>query len=120
MAEAFDPYYTWLGIPPKDQPPSHYRLLGLELFESDVEVIRDAAEQRMAHVRTYQLAQHSELSQKILNELAAAKLCLLDPERKASYDAQLRATAPPAAEAVQDRGAGMWKTIAAVARNWAS
>ncbi len=23
----FDPYYQWLAIPPKDQPPNHYRLL---------------------------------------------------------------------------------------------
>jgi hypothetical protein len=26
----FDPYYHWLGIAPKDQPPNHYRLLGVE------------------------------------------------------------------------------------------
>jgi hypothetical protein len=71
MSEAFDPYYRWLGISPKHQPPDHYQLLGVEQFESDPEVIRDAAAQRMAHSRTYQLGQHSELSQKILNELAA-------------------------------------------------
>jgi formylglycine-generating enzyme required for sulfatase activity len=113
MAESFDPYHRWLGIPPKDRPPNHYRLLGLEVFESDVEVIRDAAEQRMAHVRTYQLGRHSELSQTILNELAGAKACLLDPERKASYDETLRSTAPPAPEAVRGSGAGVWKAIAA-------
>ena len=44
----------------------------------------------MAHVRTYQLGQHAELSQKILNELAAAKACLLHREKKAAYDAKLR------------------------------
>ena len=32
--ETFDAYHEWLGIPPKDQPPNHYRLLGIELFES--------------------------------------------------------------------------------------
>lgn len=90
VAATFDPYHRWLGIPPKDRPPNCYRLLGIDLFEADVEVIRDAAEQRMAHVRTYQLGQYSELSQKILNELAAAKACLLDPQKKAAYDRQLR------------------------------
>jgi hypothetical protein len=30
----FDPYRKWLGIAPADQPPNHYRLLGLDLFES--------------------------------------------------------------------------------------
>ena len=93
MPKVLDPYHRWLGIPPKDQPPNHYRLLGIERFEPDQEVIRDAAEQRMAHVRTYQLGQYSELSQKILNELAAAKACLLDPQKKAVYDRQLRALA---------------------------
>jgi hypothetical protein len=77
VAEAFDPYHRWLGIPPRHQPPNHYRLLGLEPFEDDPEVIRDAAERQMAHVRTYQLSGHVALSQKILNELGAARACLL-------------------------------------------
>jgi formylglycine-generating enzyme required for sulfatase activity len=93
MADTFDPYHRWLAILPKDQPPTHYRLLGIDPSESDPEVIRDAAEARMAHVRTYQLGKHSELSQKILNELAAAKACLLDPKSKVAYDSQLSARA---------------------------
>ena len=80
---------------PKDQPPNHYRLLAIDLFESDPEVIRDGAEQRMTHVRKYQLGKHSALSQKILNELAAAKVCLLDSVKKAAYDATLRAKIAP-------------------------
>ncbi len=35
----FAPYHKWLGIPPADQPANHYRLLGLNLFESDPDVI---------------------------------------------------------------------------------
>jgi hypothetical protein len=35
-----------LGSRPKDQPPNHYRLLGLEAFESDPEVIESAADQQ--------------------------------------------------------------------------
>ena len=87
---SFNAYHRWLGIAPKDQPPHHYRLLGIDLFESDLEVIRDASEQRMAHVRRYQLGPHQALSQRILNELAAAKVCLSDPGKKAAYDQQLR------------------------------
>jgi hypothetical protein len=86
----FDPYHRWLGIPPKDQPPNHYRLLGLDLFESDPEVIRDAADRQMAHVRTYQLGPHVDLSQQLLNELATARICLLDLAKKGAYDAALR------------------------------
>lgn len=59
MSESFDPYRKWLGILPKDQPPNHYRLLGIELFDDDPDVIEAAADQRMTHVRTYQTGQNS-------------------------------------------------------------
>jgi formylglycine-generating enzyme required for sulfatase activity len=88
--DRFDPYHRWLGIRPEDQPPNHYRLLGLSLWESDCEVIRDAADRQMAHVRTYQLGPNSAQSQRVLNELGAATACLLDPQKRADYDAILR------------------------------
>lgn len=88
--ERFDPYHRWLGIPPEEQPAHHYRLLGLVPFESDPEVIRDAAERQMGHVRRYGLGKHVELSQKVLNELGGAKACLLNASQKTQYDAQLR------------------------------
>ena len=82
----FDPYHKWLGIPPGDQPPNHYRLLGVVPFEADPEAIGNAADLRMGFVRTFQVGQHSLLSQQILNEIAAARICLLNPQKKASYD----------------------------------
>ena len=88
---SFDPYHKWLGIPPKDQPPNRYRLLAIDLFESDPDVIASAADQRMAHVRLFQTGKDAELSQRILNELASARVCLLNPEKKAEYDSMLRA-----------------------------
>ena len=91
MSEPFDPYYKWLGIPPAEQPPNHYRLLGLNLFESDLEVISNAADQRMIHLRAYQTGKHSATSQKLLNEISTARLALLDASRKAVYDEGLRA-----------------------------
>jgi hypothetical protein len=91
MSEAFDPYRKWLGIPPKDQPANHYRLLGIANFEDDPDVIENAASRQMSHVRTFQAGRHSAISQRILNELTTAKLCLLQTERKAAYDAHLRA-----------------------------
>ena len=81
---SFDPYWKWLGISPKDQPPHHYRLLGTELFESDAEVITNAADQRMLIVKNFQAGKYSEASQKILNEIAAARVCLLNTEKKQS------------------------------------
>lgn len=94
MTQYFDAYHRWLGIAPKHQPPTYYRLLGIEEFESDPEVIADAAERQIAHVRRYALGQHAALSQQILNELSQAKGTLLDPGRKAAYDAQLQAMQP--------------------------
>ena len=58
MPKDFDAYHRWLGIPSEEQPATHYRLLGLALFESDPEVIRDAAERQIAHVRGYALGKH--------------------------------------------------------------
>jgi len=86
----FDPYRKWLGIPPEEQPPNQYRLLGIGLFESDADAICNAADRQMAHVRTFQSGENSALSQRILNELAAARVCLLDARKKAEYDDQLR------------------------------
>src|SRR5919106_1106352 len=94
MQPAFDPYYRWLGISPEEQPPNHYRLLGLRLFEADADVIETAADRQMRHVHTFKNGPHSALSQSLLNEIAAARLCLLTPPRKADYDASLRAASP--------------------------
>lgn len=91
MPEPFDPYLQWLGIRDPQRPPNHYRLLGVELFEGDLEVLANAADRQMSHVRTFQAGPNARHSQRLLNELAAAKVCLLDPEKKASYDARLRA-----------------------------
>ncbi len=99
MSENFDPYYKWLGIPPKNQPPTHYRLLGIELFESDREVIDSAANRLMAYLKTLSTGEDATHAQRLLNEAAGARRCLLDPQLKADYDAQLSApkTSPTSA-----------------------
>jgi hypothetical protein len=90
MPDAFDPYFKWLGIPKADQPPHAYRLLGIELFESDADVISNAADGRMAQIKSFQAGKYGALSQKLLNEIAAAKVSLLRTEKKAEYDRRLR------------------------------
>lgn len=90
MADVFDPYYEWLGITPSDQPPHHYRLLGIGLFEENAGVIANAADRQMGHLHGFAAGKHSQLSQRLLNEVAAARVCLLNPEKKAAYDGQLR------------------------------
>ena len=57
----FDPYQQWLGIAPHERPADHYRLLGLPRFETDVERIARAADERMALVRSYQTGPRGSL-----------------------------------------------------------
>lgn len=94
MAESagpFDPYHKWLGIPPREQPPHHYRLLGLDLFESDEEVIESAARRLIAFCEQNSQGPHAAAARRVVFEIAAARLCLLDPEKRAEYDTQLKA-----------------------------
>lgn len=104
MTDQFDPYYQWLGIPQEERPINKYRLLALQLFESDEDVIANAADRQMAYIRTFQSGVHSAESQTLLNELSSARVTLLNPNLKAEYDLQLlqslsnqeyRSTAPP-------------------------
>ena len=83
---SFDAYHKWLGIRPEEQPANHYRLLGINLFEGDADVIASAADQRMGHVRLFQTGEHAAFSQRILNELATARVCLLNSSKKVAYD----------------------------------
>jgi hypothetical protein len=92
MSEQFDPYYLWLGIPPEESAggaPNHYRLLGLRLFEPNREVISYAVDQRSTHLRSFQSGKRGAESQRLLNEVAAAGVCLLDDDKKRAYDRKL-------------------------------
>jgi hypothetical protein len=99
MAGGFDPYHKWLGIPRDEQPPHHYRLLGIPTFEDDPQVIEAAAERQMAFLRKFQVGAYASDATRLLNEIARARLCLLKVERKAAYDARLQAEAEPTPEA---------------------
>ena len=90
MAEKFDPYYTWLGIPPQEQPPHFYRLLGLEAFEENREVISTAANRQLEYLRELGEGEQRKYAKKLLEFISKARDCLLDPQRKATYDDRLR------------------------------
>ncbi|MCO6458312.1 MAG: hypothetical protein J5I93_23645, partial [Pirellulaceae bacterium] len=91
MTETFDPYQKWLGIPADQQPPNAYRLLGIELFESDPDVIEHAADRQMTYLRTFQAGRHSAECQRLLNEVAGARFSLLDAQQKSAIDRRIRA-----------------------------
>ena len=90
MPEDFDPYHKWLAIPPGEQPAHHYRLLGAAIFESDADVIEAAADRQMTYLQEVSQGSEVEQAQKLLAEVAEARLCLLNQEKKSVYDARLR------------------------------
>lgn len=91
MTEEFDPYLELLGIEPEERPPSHYVLLDVEDFESDPSEIEKGAGRRMAALQEMANSDYLDASQKLLNEVSAARRCLLDVTEKIAYDERLRA-----------------------------
>ncbi|MCA9147085.1 MAG: WD40 repeat domain-containing protein, partial [Planctomycetales bacterium] len=95
MPPPFDPYHRWLGIAPDERRPiSHYRLLGLTLFESGVEIIRDAAERQLGHLRRYQAGSSKTLADELIAKVTLAQTELLNPTAKRLYDSALRSRNP--------------------------
>ena len=103
MAANFDPYYKWLGIPPEEQPPNHYRLLGIQDLEENSDVIEAAANRQMAYLQELSAGnEHIEEAQNLLGEVARARVCLLAAESKERYDAELISTFDSLPEADQE------------------
>jgi len=90
MSEPFDAYHKWLAIPTSEQPPNHYRLLGLPLFEADREVISAGAVQRMNWVRKFRKGPQAATAERLTQEITSVWACLLNAERKQKYDELFR------------------------------
>jgi len=88
--DGYDVYHLWLGIPREEQPPTHYRLLGVPLFERNEEVIRNAADRQRSHVKRLGVNQFQTVGQELLNEIEVARICLLRPEKRTAYDDKIR------------------------------
>ncbi|HUY32108.1 MAG TPA: hypothetical protein VMV69_04950 [Pirellulales bacterium] len=86
----FDPYHKWLGIPAEFRPPTYYQLLGISPQEQDRDVIDAAVLRQSAYVRNFQSGRYGADATRILTEIAAAKLCLLNPIKRGQYDAELK------------------------------
>lgn len=94
MSDQFDPYREWLGIAPEEHPLDHYRLLGIDRFENEPIIINRAADARMSEVRIHQTGPRGRHTQQLLNEIAAARVCLVDVESKQAYDSRLSGSSP--------------------------
>ena len=100
--DQFNPYQQWLGLSPQADAPSHYQLLGLEPLEGDSQRISRAADAAIARVRSARPGDQAAAWAKLLDELEDVRSCLLDPQQKSAYDAQLRGAEVEAATPVDE------------------
>ncbi len=93
MSDSFNPYGQWLGLSGETRRPNHYELLGLPPGEADAKKIALAADQAATKIRSFRPGSHAADWARLLDEVQAAKLALLDPARKAQYDQTLGVSA---------------------------
>jgi len=86
----FNPLQDWLAIPPAEQPPNHYRLLGIDVFEGDPTAINLAAEVRLAQVHRAQSGATASVAKRLTEEINAARKTLLAHDAKLGYDRALK------------------------------
>ncbi len=87
-----DLYTQWLQIPAGPRPPNHYALLGLPPFCDDVHKIEEAAGRQLERLDRYALHPDTalrEAGQRIMNEVARARVVLASAEKRAAYNRSL-------------------------------
>lgn len=92
---AFDPYDVWLGIPPSEQPADYYRLLGINRFENNQEVIANAVQRQTRHIESFKAGANASEAERLLNKLATASACLSDVAKKRVYDRAMSGIVAP-------------------------
>jgi hypothetical protein len=94
-----DPYRDWLDITEPRRPPTLYALLGLAADVNDPKVIEAAAARQLARVQAHIQGPNSKDARRMIDEIKLAKATLLDPAKRAAYDAVFgagpRKPAPP-------------------------
>lgn len=105
MREKLNPYQAWLDIPATEQPPDHYTLLGIRRFETDSQVIKRAAEKRIAHIREKSAGSNQEIAEWLVAQIAAALACLTAPGPREAYDRALLRRASATASNAEHRSA---------------
>jgi hypothetical protein len=94
MDDAFNPYYAFLGLDEEVTSPNHYQLLRLKPGEADPAKIAAAADKAATRVRGHRPGENVVPWSMLLDEIQAARTCLLDPAQRAAYEAGLESPAP--------------------------
>ncbi|MBT3202051.1 MAG: hypothetical protein HN350_19285, partial [Phycisphaerales bacterium] len=103
---ASDFYTEWLKVPSGPRPPDHYTLLGVKVFCRDQDVIEQAARRQLTRLDEFALYPDRDTRdavQDMMNEVARARVDLVNPKRRLAYDRKLAqklgVATPPAVEA---------------------
>ena len=81
-----DPY-DWLGVPKGTRPPTHYQLLGLDPAVAEPAAVRAATDRQLRSLMPHLTGPDSLAAEQVWTELEEARDTLLDPDRRAHYDA---------------------------------
>ncbi len=87
-----DAYVRFLDLPPGPRPPHHYALLELELFCSQPERIENAVQKLFRRIKPYEYnadRKTREQIQDVMNQIATARVVLMDARAKDAYDRDL-------------------------------
>jgi hypothetical protein len=90
FGDPFDPLDTWFDISPDEQPPDHYKLLGIERFETDPQAIADGYEARIQHLDQQLNGLYGADAEQLKVRVGQAYGVLKDGAKRAKYDASLR------------------------------
>jgi hypothetical protein len=91
MSGPLDPYRDWLRIDTANGEFTHYDLLDIDPYEDDPGTIRAATERRLEQIVHRVSASTQDVAARLMREINAAQLTLLDPDSRRRYDEQLNA-----------------------------
>lgn len=89
---AFDPYLTWLGIPPNQRPVTHYDFLNLPEGEADAASIKKAIDLRRSFFTGQLSGEFGGAARMMLEKLEEISECMSDEKSKNAYDKMLRSS----------------------------
>lgn len=97
MSQGLNAYREWLGVAGTSEIPSYYELLGLRPLEPDTAQIEAAYQRQAGRLAARLSGEQADIAQRLMGELAEARLTLLTPTAKRAYDAALANAAGPVA-----------------------
>lgn len=89
MAGNLDPYREWLAITSGGESHNYYELLGVRLLESDIGRINEAFRRQSDRLAPHLSGAQAALAQRLMTELTEARMTLLTPTTKRTYDQAL-------------------------------